>query len=103
MLYYNIDIIISIIIKHHHQYRHHSHDCQSTHHQHNYHKIHQDLQHERDQQHLHGYHNGSAIIIPHLHIVDIIHVADMDETYGTYVDDEYVDNHDYDDDTDDDT
>ncbi len=27
----------------------------------------------------------------------------MDETYGTYVDDEYVDNHDYDDDTDDDT
>ena len=22
----------------------------------------------------------------------------MDETYGTYVDDEYVDNHDYDDD-----
>ena len=39
----------------------------------------------------------------HLHIVDIIHVADMDETYGTYVDDEYVDNHDYDDDTDDDS
>ena len=27
----------------------------------------------------------------------------MDETYGTYVEDEYVDNHDYDDDTDDDT
>ena len=27
----------------------------------------------------------------------------MDETYGTYVDDEYVDNHDYDDDIDDDT
>ena len=26
----------------------------------------------------------------------------MDETYGTYVDDEYFDNHDYDDDTDDD-
>ena len=23
----------------------------------------------------------------------------MDETYGTYVDDEYVDNHDYDEDT----
>ena len=36
-------------------------------------------------------------------IVDLIHVADMDETYGTSVDDEYVDNHDYDDDTDDDT
>ena len=26
----------------------------------------------------------------------------MDESYGTYVDDEYFDNHDYDDDTDDD-
>ena len=26
----------------------------------------------------------------------------MDETYGTYVDDEYFANHDYDDDTDDD-
>ena len=26
----------------------------------------------------------------------------MDETYATYVDDEYFDNHDYDDDTDDD-
>ena len=44
-----------------------------------------------------------AIIIPHILIVDLIHVADMDETYGTSVDDEYVDNHDYDDDTDDDT
>ena len=42
------------------------------------------------------------MIIPHLHIVDIIHVADMDESYGTYVDDEYIDNRDYDDDTDDD-
>ena len=27
----------------------------------------------------------------------------MDESYGNYVDDEYFDNHDYDDDTDDDT
>ena len=27
----------------------------------------------------------------------------MDQSYGTYVDDEYFDNHDYDDDTDDDT
>ena len=27
----------------------------------------------------------------------------MDETYGTYVDDEYADKHDYEDDTDDDT
>ena len=33
---------------------------------------------------------------------EIIHVGDMDESYGTYVD-EYFDNHDYDDDTDDDT
>ena len=39
----------------------------------------------------------------HVDIDDLIHVADMDETYGTSVDDEYVDNHDYDDDTDDDT
>ena len=39
----------------------------------------------------------------HVDVVDVIHVADTDETYGTYVDDEYVDNHDYDDDTDDDT
>ena len=28
--------------------------------------------------------------------------ASMDENYGTYVDDEHVDNHDYDDNTDDD-
>ena len=39
----------------------------------------------------------------HVDIDDIIHFADMDETYATYVDYEYVDNHDYDDDTDDDT
>ena len=56
-----------------------------------------------NQQYRHGYHDGSAILIPHLLIVDLIHVADMDETYGTSFDDEYVDNHDYDDDTDDDT
>ena len=35
--------------------------------------------------------------------MDIIHAADMDETYGTYVDDECFDIHDYDDDTEDDT
>ena len=35
-------------------------------------------------------------------VVDVIHVADMDEAYGTYVDDQYFDNHDYDDGTDDD-
>ena len=43
------------------------------------------------------------MIIPHLYIVDLVHTADMDESYGTYVDDEYFDNHDYADDTDDDT
>ena len=52
---------------------------------------------------LHGYYNGSVIIITHLHILDLIHIADMDKTYGTSVGDEYVGNHDYDDDTDDDT
>ena len=40
---------------------------------------------------------------PHLYIVDLVHIADMDESYGTYVDDEYFDTHDYADDTDDDT
>ena len=30
-------------------------------------------------------------------MVDIVQVADMYESYGTYVNDEYVDNHDYDD------
>ena len=44
------------------------------------------------------------ITVPHLHVVvDLIHVADLDESYGTYVDDGYVDHHDYDVDTDDDT
>ena len=43
------------------------------------------------------------MIIPHLHIVDLVHIADMDESYGTCVDDEYDDNHDADDNTDDDT
>ena len=33
----------------------------------------------------------------------MIHVAGMDEIYGTYVDDECFDNHDYNDDTDHDT
>ena len=35
--------------------------------------------------------------------MDIIHAAGMDETYGTYVDDECFDIHDYDDDTNDHT
>ena len=30
----------------HHQYRHHSHDCQDTHHQRQYHEIHPYPQHE---------------------------------------------------------
>ena len=42
-------------------------------------------------------------MIPHLSIVDLLHIADMDESHGTYAGDEYFDNHDYDDDTDDDT
>ena len=33
----------------------------------------------------------------------VLHAANMDETYGTYVDDECFDIHDYDDDTDHDT
>ena len=43
------------------------------------------------------------MINPYGIVVDIIHVTDMFEAYGTYVDDKYFDNHDYDDDTDDDT
>merc|ERR1712115_622061 len=65
-----------------------------------YHKTHAYQLLERYQQYLHGYHNGSAIIIPHLHIVNIVQVADMYESYGTYVNDEYVDNHDHDNDID---
>ena len=42
------------------------------------------------------------MINPYDVVVDVIHVADMDEAYGTYAaDDESLDNHDYDD-TDDD-
>ena len=40
------------------------------------------------------------MIIHHLPIVDISHVTDTDEMYGTYVDDTYANNHDSDDDTD---
>ena len=39
----------------------------------------------------------------HIYVLDIIRAAGMDETYGTYVDDECFDNHDYNDDTDHDT
>ena len=38
-----------------------------------------------------------------MHVVEIINAVGMDETYGTYVDDECFDIHDYDDDTDHDT
>ena len=39
-----------------------------------------------------------------LGVADIVHITDVYEAYVTYVDDdEYFDNHDYDDDTDDDT
>ena len=36
----------------------------------------------------------------HIYALDTIRAAGMDETYGTYVDDECFDIHDYDDDTD---
>ena len=39
----------------------------------------------------------------HIYVLDTIRAAGMDETYGTYVDDECFDIHDYDDDTDHDT
>lgn len=35
--------------------------------------------------------------ISYLHIVDLDHIAGMDESHNSYVDDEHVDNHDYDD------
>ena len=35
--------------------------------------------------------------------MDLIHAANMDETYGTFIDDECFDIHDSNDDTDDDT
>ena len=38
-----------------------------------------------------------------VYVLDIINAAGMDETYGTYVDDECFGIHDYDDDTDHDT
>ena len=36
----------------------------------------------------------------HIYVLDTIRAAGMNETYGTYVDDECFDIHDYDDDTD---
>ena len=50
---------------------------------------------------IHGHHNGFAVMPYHNNVVlDIIHAAGMDETYGTYVDDEWFDIHAFDDDTD---
>ena len=85
----------------HHQYHHHSHDCQVTHHQqHKYHKLHPCLQHEwHQQQHRTGLrsHYGKCVnvvdvihvvINPYDVVVDVIHVADMDEAYGTYAADD---------------
>ena len=43
------------------------------------------------------------MIKPYSIVVDVAHITDMYETFVTYVDDGYLDNHDYDDDTDDDT
>ena len=54
------------------------------------------MHHHWCQQHLRNYHNGSAIIIT----IDTNDDASMDENYVTYVDDEHVDNYDYDDNTD---
>ena len=51
-----------------------------------------------------GRYNGSAVVSNrNLVFLDIITAADKDATYGTYVDDECFDIHDYDDDTDHDT
>ena len=60
------------------------------------------MHHHWCQQHLRDYHNGSAIIKIHKDVVDTSDDVSMDEIYVTYVDDEHVDNHDYDDNTDDD-
>ena len=50
------------------------------------------------------HHYGSTVLPYHNNVVLYSINADgMDETYGTYVDDECFDIHDYDDDTDDDT
>ena len=43
------------------------------------------------------------MVNPYSIVVDVVHITDICEAYVTYVDDEYLDNHDYDDDTDDDT
>ena len=49
----------------------------------------------------HYYHSiqGQSRCKDHIYDLDTIRAAGMDETYGTYVDDECFDIHDYDDDT----
>ena len=44
------------------------------------------MQLERYQQQLHGYYTGSASVATHLYTADLIHTADIDEFYDTYVD-----------------
>ena len=60
------------------------------------------MHHHWCQQHLRNYQNDSASIDSYIVVVDKDDDASMDEIYVTYVDDEHVDNHDYDDTTDDD-
>ena len=60
------------------------------------------MHHHWCQQHLRNYHNGSAIIVTIDVVVDTSDDASMDEAYVTYVDDKHIDNHDYDDNTEDD-
>ena len=43
------------------------------------------------------------MINPYSVVVDAVHITDLYEAYVTYADDEYLDIHDYDDDTDDDS
>ena len=40
------------------------------------------------------------MINPYSIVVDVVHITDMYEAYATYIEDEYLDNHDYDDDND---
>ena len=57
------------------------------------------MHHRWCQQHVRTYHNGSNNYIDV--VVDTNDDASLNEIYVAYVDDEHVDNHDYDDNTDD--
>ena len=73
-----------------------------AHHHQNHHQYHRQYHHQYHRQYHHHSHECQNT---HLQL-DILHDAGMDETYGTYVDEECFDIHDYDDtddDTDDDT